>query len=759
MNAEAILKEMTEEEKIIFLSGKNMWQTVDFPQYGIPSLSLADGPCGLRKQTGRGDHLGIEDSIPATATVSGGCLAATWNPECAYENGKILGEEAAWEDVDVLLAPAINIVRSPLCGRNFEYFSEDPCLTGKIAAEYVKGVQNAGVGACLKHYAANNQETEREYINAIIDERTMREIYLPAFEEAVKQACPQAVMSALNQINGVYGAEHRELLTDILREEWGFGGFTVSDWFGIVHPEKAVAAGLDLDMPYSNGAGAACIRKALEEKRLTWEEVDACCLHLLKAVERCMERRKMRKKEEGAEFLKRHHEQAVKIAEEGIVLLKNEDYILPLSLNDRVGVIGLCAREPRFTLEGSARVVNTQKEIPLECMEQIGRKKIKWAQGYGGELETGTDDLVDEALAVAADCDKVVFFMGQPSGVEMEGHDRKHLNLPEEQEALLQKILAVNPNVIVVLSNASAVAMPWRDQVKGIFECFMAGQGMGRAIARLLYGHVNPSGKLPVSFTKRLEDTSAYFYFPGDKRKVEYGEGVFVGYRYYDIKKTDLLYPFGYGLSYTQYLYQDLQIERPVFGQGEEEIRVTMTLKNTGDRAGAEVVQLYVKMFDTVVKRPEKELKGFQKIYLQPGEEACVDFTLKKKDFAYYDVRYREWYVPEGEYMILVGSSSRDIFLEESIKVIPDKKHRKPLSGWSQIGEFRETPAGERCFGTFMKGLLEKTVKDSIFWNTNDRNDDEKMNQLSLRMVSLLSNGKISNDQILEWVEEVNKER
>lgn len=759
MKAETILERMTEEEKISFLSGKNNWETMDFPQYGIPSLFLADGPCGLRKQTGKGDHLGIEDSVPATATVSGGCLAATWNPGCAYENGRILGEEAAQEQVDVLLAPALNIVRSPLCGRNFEYFSEDPCLTGKIATGYVEGVQGAGVGACLKHYAVNNQETEREYINAVIDERTMREIYLPAFEEAVTKANPQAVMSALNQINGTYGAEHKELLTDILRKEWGFEGFTVSDWYGIVHPEKAIAAGMDLDMPYSGGVGAERIRKALEEKRLTWEEVDACCLRLLKAVERCMERSKLRKQKEKKSLLECHHEKAVKIAEEGIVLLKNEEKILPLSEKEQIGVIGLYAKEPRITLEGSARVVNMRREIPLECMERIGGDKVKWSQGYGDGKGEEADALMEDAIALAKECEKVVFFMGQPSGVEMEGHDRKNLNLPEDQENLLQKILEVNSNVVVVLSNASPVIMPWKEQVKGIFECFMAGQGMGLAIARLLYGKVNPSGKLPVSFTKRLEDTSAYFYFPGDKEKVEYGEGVFVGYRYYDIKHTDLLYPFGYGLSYTTFLYKDLRIEKSVFGQGEEELHVSVTLKNTGDRAGAEVVQLYVRMFDTVMKRPQKELKKFQKIHLEPGEEICVNFTLNKRDFAYYDVRYKEWYVPEGNYGILIGSSSQDILLEEYVKVVPDRKHRKVLSGWSQIGELRKTSAGEEYFKIIKKVLSEHMPEETVFFNKKDLENDNKINQLSLRLVNLLSNGIINNDHILKWVAEVNKER
>lgn len=762
MNAEEILKRMTEEEKIRLLSGKNNWETVDFPEYACPALFFADGPCGLRKQNGRGDHLGIEDSVPATAAVSGACLAATWNQACAYENGRILGEEAADEEVDVLLAPAMNIVRSPLCGRNFEYFSEDPYLTGQIAAGYVRGVQSANTGACLKHYAVNNQETEREYIDAVIDERTLREIYLPAFEEAVVQARPQAVMSALNQINGVYGAEHKYLLTDILRNEWGFDGFTVSDWYGIVHPEKAAAAGMDLEMPFSNGVGAEKIRVALKEGRLTWEAVDTCCLHILKAVENCTMRREQRRKEKRVEkeqLLRQHHQKCRKIAEEGIVLLKNEDGVLPLAADEKIGVIGLYAKEPRITLDGSARVITDHMDIPLEYLVAEGGENVSWEPGYTENSGEADPILSERAAALAADCDKVVFFMGQPSGVEMEGHDRKHLNLPENQERLLERILSVNQNVIVILSNASAVAMPWKDQVKGIFECFMAGQGTGYAIAELLYGKCNPSGKLPVSFTKRLEDTSAYPYFPGNKESVQYAEGVFVGYRYYDMKQTDLLYPFGYGLSYTTFSYGCLKLERRIFAEGEEELQVSMILKNTGPYAGAEVVQLYIGMFDTGIRRPKKELKGFRKIYLQPGGEQCVNFTLRKRDFAYYDVRYQEWYVPEGEYRILIGASSTDIRLRDHLKVMPVKKHLKPLSGWSKIGEFRETPKGEMYFQKMKEILQLYMPEESVFFKKADLEKKEKVNELPLRFVNLLTDGRIGNDQLLSWIAEVNDER
>ncbi len=783
MWAEEKLSQLTLEEKIRMLSGKDWWQTVDYTEKGIPSITLADGPCGLRKQEGEGDHLGINDSIPATATVSGGCLAATWNPECARKNGQILGEEAANAGVDVLLAPALNLVRSPLCGRNFEYFSEDPYLTGEIAAAYAKGVQEAGVGCCLKHFAGNNQETEREYINAVIDERTLRELYLPGFETAVKEADPMSVMTALNQINGEYGAEHKHLLSDILREEWGFQGFTVSDWFGIVHPAKAVEAGMDLDMPYSGGVGAEKIRKAVEDGSLSEEAVDKCCLRLLRAVERSQEMKKLRTVKSREELHREHHKMVREIAREGMVLLKNDDGILPVKGGESLAVIGEYAKEPRYTLEGSARVIKTDLDIPYDFLEKQAANAgcgICYAQGYAEEgnlpseegrkkgessPEEDTEEvrrrLEEEALQAAKNSSIVLFFLGQPAGVEMEGHDRKSISLPKEQEELLEKVCEVNPNVVVILSNASAVAMPWIDQVKGVLECFMAGQGMGCALAEILFGIVNPSGKLPVSFTKRLEDTSAYFHFPGSKKEVVYGEGVFVGYRYYDKKMTDLLFPFGYGLSYTRFSYSDMKPEREVFGEGEDEISLSLKVKNVGERAGAEVVQLYVGMFDYIEKRPEKELKRFCKVFLEAGEEKTVTFTLNKRDFAFYYAEKAEWFVPDGTYYLKAGASCQDIRLEKAITVYGKKRHRKPVSGWSTLGELRETEAGEKVFWKIMEYLepyipKEGEESDSIFKRMLSR---DKINQMFLRRVILVTNGRVDNDMLLSWVEEANADR
>ena len=486
-------------------------------------------------------------------------------------------------------------------------------------------------------------------------------------------------------------------------------------------------------------------------------------LHLLCAVFRCQDRRENRLADseppaDKARMLRKNHERSRKIAREGIVLLKNEEHILPLSPGDRIAVIGLYAREPRMTLEGSARVIATGCDIPLDFLLRYGGDNVRWAKGYVEEEHADETELAEEAVRLAEQSDKVVLFMGQTPGVEMEGHDRKRLELPANQERLLERLIEANGNVVVVLSNASAVTMPWIGRVKGVFESFLAGQGFGSAIADLLYGTANPSGKLPVSFTRRLEDTSAYLHFPGDKKTVSYGEGVFVGYRYYDVKNVDVLFPFGYGLSYTDFTYDNICVQS-MKDEGGNIVSVSMDITNVGDCAGAEVVQLYIGMFDTVVKRPQKELKRFQKVFLQQGETRKLSFLLKEQDFAYYDVRHGEWYAPEGTYEILLGSSSRDIRLRDTVRIVPEHPHRKPLSGWSKIGELRQTPSGE-AYAQKIRSLLTQCVpEDSIFFTRSDLEDDVRFDQLPLRFVNLLTSGILDNDELLQWIDIVNMER
>ncbi len=758
MSINEIIGKMTIDEKIRFLNGKNNAETLDFPEYGVESMFLADGPCGLRKQDGEtGDFLGIGNSVPATATVSGGLLAATWSEECARQNGQILGEECALEGVDLLLAPAINLVRSPLCGRNYEYMSEDPFLTGKIAAGYVNGVQGAGVGACLKHFAANNQETEREFINEVIDERTLRETYLPCFEIPTKEAAPMSVMTALSMINSTFGAENKWLIEDILRQEWGYEGFTVSDWLGVVHPDLAVKAGLDLNMPHSDWDSDK-LKAAYEAGKVSEEEIDQCVYRLMKAVFAAAERRKARKPLDKEQTLRAHHEMTAKIAEEGIVLLRNEENILPLSTGDKVAVIGYHAYEPKITLAGSARVIKTDMERPLDWMKKYGEANITYAQGYH-EDDHVDESLVQEAVRLASSAEKVVYFMGQAPSAEHEGHDRKHLDMPASQEALLTELLKVNANLIVVLFNASAVTMPWRDRVKGIFECFIAGQASGKAIANLLYGKVNPSGKLPVSMTKCLEDTSAYLFFPGTKREVAYHEGVFVGYKYYDLKHTDLLYPFGHGLSYTNFEYYDMKLSCGTLAKGENEVEISLKVKNTGTYIGKEVVQLYVGMFDTYIKRPKKELKGFAKVELYPGEEKLVTLRLSRQDFAYYDVNHHEWYAPTGDYQIMLGSSSADIRLTASLHLEAEKEYMREVSGWSTVEELRKSPKGEEAFQYLKRISLEAVKGESRFFSKDILDDDEKAKAINLRMFNVLTGGKVDTYQLMELLEPVNRER
>lgn len=768
MDINKIIEKMTLDEKLDMLSGKNNWQTRDMEQYGISSIFMADGPCGLRKQTGQGDHLGIEDSIPATAAVSGGCLAATWNPACAFDNGALLGKEASAADVDLLLAPAMNIVRTPLCGRNFEYFSEDPYLAGELAAAYVKGVQSTGTGACVKHFAANNQETEREYIDAKIDERTFREIYLPAFEKAICEGKPMAVMTALNQVNGIYCSQNPYLLTEILRKEWGFEGITISDWYGVVSRMLAVKAGLDLEMPGNDGVGRSQLKSAVNSGELKMEYIDRACQRILTVVERLGENRRKEKYVSSEALFKENHQKCREIAEEGIVLLKNEENVLPLAPEETIAVIGRFAKEPIMTLSGSARVISTACDIPLEHICAFAPGKVFYAQGFCEETQEyiGNErylkkeqELVKEALSLAKSCDKVVFFMGQAAGAEMEGHDRSCLSMPLNQIQLLEKIVSVNKKIIVVLSNASPVEMPWESMVSGIFEAFIAGQGFGRAIARLLYGDVTPSGRLPVSFTKCIEDTSADINFPGDGRTVSYGEGVFVGYRYYDRKKTDVLYPFGYGLSYTVFEYLELRTQGPVFGQQQKTFKISVSLKNTGSRPGAETIQLYIGMFDCKAKRPVKELKGFKKIFLKPGEEQSVDMFLTKKDFAYYDSGRHHWYVPEGNYEIMAGTSSRDIRLCKTIRVEPEIQKFSLLTGWSLMEDLSATPMGKYYYEKIKEILNQYMPDNSLLFSKKDLENEKKLSKMPLRFVNLLTNGIVNNDTLLEWIAEINKER
>lgn len=750
MNRREIINRMTLEEKAALLSGKDFWRTKDFEKYGIESIEVSDGPCGLRKQMGACDHLGFNNSVPATAQLSGPNLAATWDKELIGQIGEALGTEAKSYGVDILLGPAINIQRSPLCGRHFEYYSEDPYLTGKVATAYINGVQSKGVGACIKHFAANNQETEREYIDTIVDERTLREIYLAAFEEPIKNAKPWAVMTALNKINGEYCCENRHLLVDVLRNEWNYDGFVMSDWWGVNDRSKSVEAGLDLEMPYSQGIGQKKILEAVSNNKLDVKYIDDACERIM----RCAEKASALRKQSVELDLAKHHELVQYAASQSLVLLKNEDHILPIDVNTKVALIGEFMEKPRYKAEGSALVNPSQEDIPLEEIKKIAKGEILYAQGYSEE-EIDQEKLILEAQKAAKVAEVAILFVGLPLGVESEGHDRKNLHLPSKHLNLINAVTAVQSNVIVVLANGGPLDMPWLSRVKGVFECFLAGQGMGKALAALLYGRENPSGKLPFTFPKDLCQTPSYFNFPGDKVKVEYKEGIFVGYRYYDKKEIEPLFPFGYGLSYTQFSYSDLRLDKNEMTD-EESLTVTVKVKNIGKVSGKEVIQLYVGQFDSSHMKPEKELKGFEKIYLEPQEEKTVSFELDRRAFAFYHAELKDWYVDRGSYRIMLGGSSRNIQVEKTICITPVVELPKKITGWSKVERFNETEVGRECFEK-IKQHISEYAEEPLISMAKQEDYDQQLGQMDIRMLTIFTQTVINNDVMEEYLRRCNE--
>lgn len=737
-----LLGKMTREQKINLVSGKNFWETKDYPELGIPSVEVADGPYGLRKQLGLCDHMGWNKSVPSTAYVCGPGLAASWDKELAMETGRHLAAEAKANNVDVLLGPAINLVRTPLCGRNFEYYSEDPCLTGKMAAAYIEGVQESGVGTCIKHFAANNQEIDREYIDSVVDERTLRELYLAAFEEPVKTAKPWSVMTALNKVNGDYCSENNRLITEILRDEWGFDGLVMSDWNGVNNRVRAVKAGLDLEMPYSYGVSAKRLADALESGELLEEELDACCERVLQMVFRGVEGRE----KEAVYKDKDHNAYVHEMAERSIVLLKNEDSILPLSTSANVAVLGEFAVEPRFQMEGSALVNPSRWDIPLDEIKKVASGNITYGKGYS-EDAAEQKQLLEEAKILAQEADVAVIFAGLPKGIEAEGKDRKNIQMPDWHNELVAEVAKVQKNVIVVLFNGSPVYMPWLSDVKGVLECFLAGQAMGGAVADILYGATCPSGKLPVSFPMDLRNTPAYLYYPGYNGKVEYQEGIFAGYRYYQTKNIKPQFCFGYGLSYTTFEYSALTLDQREMTDADT-VTIRFTVTNTGKVAGSEAVQLYVAPPKQSIPRPSRELRDFAKVFLQPGETKEVSFILGKRGFAYFDEDLADWYVTEGVYRIQIGASVEDIRLEESIQLNPVHPKRREITGWTTIGVLRESKAGCDMFEQIKQILKdsgnEQALKLPIF--QEDEEHRERVDQLPLRMITVLSDNVLNND-------------
>lgn len=653
-----IISKMSLPEKAKLMSGKNTWQTVDYPEYGIPSMMMSDGPHGMRTQAGTGDHLGLNASLPATCFPTAATIANSWDESLGEEIGKALAEEAVTMNVNVILGPGLNIKRSPLCGRNFEYFSEDPYHAGKMAAAYVKGIQSQGISACPKHFAANSQELRRMANNSVVDERTFREIYTTGFEIAVKEGKAKSIMSSYNEINGVYANENYHLLREILVDEWGFDGYVVSDWGASNDHALGVANGSHLEMPGTGRAGMNEIIRAVENKTLSEELLDKRVDELLNVI---FSTHKATEEAKGKKFdIDAHHALARKAAQESIVLLKNDKSILPIKKGSKVLVVGDFAKTPRYQGAGSSLVNPTKEpESILETINESGLEMVSYEPGYIRNHKSDAE-LVKKAVEAAKKAETVLIFAGLDEVAESEGLDRVDMKMPAAQNELIEQIAKVNSNVVVVLSAGSAIEMPWYEHVKAVLHGYLGGQAGASAILKVITGDVCPSGKLNETYPFRYEDTPAYKYFPSPQRNSEYRESIYVGYRYYDTVGKKVRFPFGYGLSYTTFEYSDIEVSNQ---------KVEFTITNTGDCDGAEIAQVYVGTKSKTVFRPKKELKGFAKVFLKVGESKRVIVEFDDKAFRFYDVRTDSWEIEGGDYHIYVGANVEDIRLEDKIYV------------------------------------------------------------------------------------------
>ena len=679
MKHRAIIEKMTLEEKTAVLSGKNTWETRAVKRLEIPSIALSDGPHGIRKQAGAGDHLGLNASLPATCFPTAATIANSWDEGLGEALGQALGEEAAAQGVNILLGPGLNIKRSPLCGRNFEYFSEDPYLAGKMAASYVRGIQRRGVHACPKHFAGNSQELRRMAMNAVVDERTLREIYLTGFEIAVKESRARSIMTSYNQVNGTYANENKHLLQDILRGEWGFGGLVVTDWGGSNSHTAGVAAGSDLEMPSPGLDSARELAAAVLEGRLAEDDLDSCVDRLLEAVLTVKgERKTFRTFDQET-----HHLLARRAAAESAVLLKNQEKLLPLKAGTKVAVIGDFAVEPRYQGAGSSMV----NPIQVETMERvIGDSQLSVvgiSRGY--ERNGDPDDILKkEAVDLAENAEVVIYCLGLNELGEAEGLDRSHMRIPQNQIDLLETLAKVNENIVGVISAGASIEMPWERNCRAILHGYLSGQAGASAMVDILTGEVNPSGRLSETYPIKYEDTPSFRNFPSTERNAEYREGIYVGYRYYDTSMVRVQYPFGFGLSYTEFSYSDLQVD---------EDGVTFTVANDGDCGGAEVTQLYIGLPEAAIFRPYKELKGFKKVFLKAGERKKVRIPFDDKTFRYWNCRTNKWETEGGNYLIMVGACVADIRLSGRLE-------RKGTTG--------ELPYDREQLPSYYSGLIQQ---------------------------------------------------
>jgi beta-glucosidase len=726
---QSIIKKMSLEEKAALCTGKNNWSTLEFEHLGVPEMRMSDGPHGLRCIPDQ--ELGSEQSLPATCFPTASCMASSWNADLLSQVGQALGEECLAQGVDILLGPGINMKRTPLCGRNFEYYSEDPYLAGEMAVGFISGVQSKGVGTSLKHFAANNQEFQRFSINALVDERSLREIYLPAFETAVKKAKPWTVMCAYNRLNGPYCSEHHELLVDILEKEWGFEGLVVSDW-GAVHDRvAALAGGLDLEMPGPRERRVKSVVEAVRAGDLDEAVLDEAVRRILTIVFKAAETPKS-----GKFDIEMHHTLARKVAAEGMVLLKNNG-ILPLHNPKHIAVIGRSAKRPYIQGIGSSHVNPTRVDIPFDEIQKLaGEAELSFSEGYPahGEFQQA---LIDEAVKAAQMAEVALIFIDLPTGKEAEGYDRDDIDLSQQQVALIKAVTKAQPQSVVILNNGSAVSMDeWIDGAPAVLEAWMMGQAGGGAIAAILFGRINTSGKLPETFPLKLSDTPAYINYPGENGEVRYGEGLFIGYRYYDAKNAPVLFPFGHGVSYTSFEYSAPRVSATTF-KDVDGVKVSVDVSNTGEFYGKEIVQVYVHDHKSRLARPVKELKGFAKVELQPGETKTVTIPLDFRSFAYYDPAHKQWVTEDGDFDLLIGASSADIRFTETVTLRSSLTLPPILDRESTVNEWLSDSCGKVVFEPFYQMLTEHVKK--IFGSGDGDSDEASIQLMGMTDMPLLS--------------------
>ena len=744
-DVEQILSQMTLEEKAAFCSGRDFWKTKEIKRLGIPSVMMCDGPHGLRKQEGEGDHLGIHESIKTVCYPTASALASSFDREVMKKLGTALGKECQAEHIAMLLGPGMNIKRSPLCGRNFEYFSEDPTLAGEMGAAYIQSLQAEGAAACVKHFACNNQETKRMTGDSRVDERTLHEIYLPAFEAAVKKGKTRGLMTAYNAVNGSYCSENRELLTDILRTKWGYQGLVVTDWGAVKGRAKGVAAGLDLEMPGGPHANGEELVQAVKSGELPEEALDRAVRNILTFVAESVNREKERAVIDRAACRALSRE----ICAECAVLLKNNG-ALPLKENQKIAFIGEFAETPRYQGSGSSHINVVH---PVGAVEAATDRNVSYARGYDSRKEGSDRALLEEAVALAASAETAVVFAGLPDAYETEGADREHIALPQNQNELISAVASVNPHTVVVLHGGSVMALPWLKEVDSVLLMHLGGEQVGAAAVELLYGQKNPSGHLAETWPLRLEDTPSYLNFPGEEGVVTYAEGIFVGYRYYDKKKMPVAFPFGYGLSYTDFSYSNLRTDKKALTD-RDTLTVHVDVCNTGTRFGKASVQLYVRDAESTVRRPVRELRDFCKVALSPGETRTVSFTLDKRAFAYYEPKVQDFFVESGEFVIEIGENCRDIRLSETVTVKGTTILSFPVTENTTIGQLMKHPKGKVFIANMMGSTLAHSDQSSSMGEGSEKSTKRMMMEMPIG--ALVSYGRMTREQLLGLIDRLN---